>query len=412
VITAISPFPSVQRRYSAGPLLAEREQYLVHLLREGVDRKVLRCAAAYQLHIIRILELTELRIVSEGEIESAGKTWAEYTGPLRFRQYVPGAPETFVRIAKAWLDFHGMLAPPPPPPFHGLLGKFMIFLRGARGLSPSTVTGYTERMKRFMFWFAEQNVEFALVSIHHVDSYLAMRRAEGRSVRGMAGHCQALRSFFGFAETQGWCRSGIPLGIKSPRIPKFDRLAKGPTWREVRKILKSADGETPLLLRSKAVLLLLSIYGLRSSEVSGLRLSDFDWRSETLTVRRAKRGGVQQYPIQVEVGEAVLAYLQRGRPRCSSRLVFVTMVRPYGPLPGSTMWTTVSGRMQALGIELPHKGPHALRHSCATRLLKKGSSLKEIADFLGHRDTKTVSIYAQFDNASLRKVAAVSLKGL
>jgi integrase/recombinase XerD len=412
VVIAISPFPSVQRRYLAGPLLAEREQYLVHLLREGVDRKVLRCAAAYQLHIIRILELSELRVVSETEIQSAGKTWAEYTGPLRFRQYVPGAPGTFVRIARAWLQFHGKLAPPPLAPFQELVAKFTETLRNARGLSPSTVFGYTERVRRFMLWFSGRNIDFAKVSIHDVDEYLALRRAEGRSVRGQACHCQALRSFFGFAETQGWCRLGIPLGIKSPRIPKFDRLAKGPSWTEVRKILKSADGDTPMLLRSKAILLLLSIYGLRSSEVSGLRLSDFDWRNETLTVRRAKRGGVQQYPIQYEVGEAVLAYLQRGRPRCASRLVFVTAVRPHGRLPGSTMWVTVNDRVQALGIELPHRGPHALRHSCATRLLKKGSSLKEIADFLGHRNTKTVSIYAQFDNVSLRKVAAVSLRGL
>lgn len=412
MITAISPFPSVQRRYLAGPLLAEREQYLVHLLREGVDRKVLRCAAAYQLHIIRILELNELRIVSETEFQAAGKAWAEYKGPLRFRQYVPGAPGTFVRIARAWLQFHGKLAPPPPAPFHELIAKFTANLRNARGLSPSTVFGYTERVKRFMLCFSERTGDFSTVSIHDVDGYLAMRRAEGRSVRGLACHCQALRSFFGFAETQGWCRLGIPLGIKSPRIPKFDRLAKGPSWTDVRKILKSANGETPMLLRSKAILLLLSIYGLRSSEVSGLRLSDFDWRSETLTVRRAKRGGVQQYPIQYEVGEAVLAYLQRGRPRCSSRLVFVTAVRPHGQLPGSAMWVTVSDRIRGLEIELPHKGPHALRHSCATQLLKKGSSLKEIADFLGHRDTKTVSIYAQFDNVSLRKVAAVSLRGL
>ena len=328
MITAISPFPSVQRRYEAGPLLAERDQYLVHLLREGVNRKVLRCTAAYQLQIIRVMELAELRVVSEAEIHLAGKMWAADTGPLRLRQYVPGVPGTFVRIARAWLHFHGKLAPPPSPAFHDLVLKFAVNLRVARGLSPSTVTGYTERVKRFMHWFSERNIEFAAVSIHDVDSYLAMRRAEGGSVRGVVGHCQALRSFFGFAEAQGWCRSGIPFGIKSPRIPKFDRSVRGPSWTEVRKILTTANGETPLLLRSKAILLLLSIYGLRSSEVSGLRLSDFDWRSETLTVRRAKRGGVQQYPIQYEVGEAVLAYLQRGRPRCSSRLVFVSLFRP------------------------------------------------------------------------------------
>jgi integrase/recombinase XerD len=412
MIVSISPFPSVQRRHQAGPLLAEREQYLSHLLREGVNRKVVRCNAAYLLHIIRILQLNELRMVSEAEIDVAGKTWAEYTGPLRFRQYVPGAPGTFVRIAKLWLQFHGKLIPLPPCPFHDLIAKFSTAMRVDRGLAASSVIGYTERAQRFLIWFSQRNIAFSLVSIHDVDDYLAMRRMERRSLRGIAAHCQALRSFFGFAETQGWCRAGIPLGIKSPRIQKFDCVPKGPTWTEVRKILKTADGETPLQLRSKAILLLLSVYGLRSSEVAGLRLSDFDWRNEKLTVRRAKRGGIQHFPIQYEIGEAVLAYLQYGRPQCASRLVFVTAVRPHGPLPPSSIWVTVSKPMKALGINLPHRGPHALRHFCATRLLQKGCPLKEIAEFLGHRNTKTVSVYARFDELSLRRVAAFSLQGL
>ena len=177
-------------------------------------------------------------------------------------------------------------------------------MRLARGLSLSSVSGYTERVKRFLLWFSERSADLASVSIHDVDDYLAMRRAEKRSARGLAAHCQALRNFFGFAETQGWCMAGIPLGIKSPRLRKFDCVPKGPSWAEVRRLIKTANGDAPLQLRSKAFLLLLSIYGLRSSEISGLRLSDFDWRSETFTVRRAKRGGIQQFPIQYEVGEA------------------------------------------------------------------------------------------------------------
>jgi integrase/recombinase XerD len=80
---------------------------------------------------------------------------------------------------------------------------------------------------------------------------------------------------------------------------------------------------TPAELRACALFLLFSIYGLRSSEVAGLRLEDFDWRNETFTVRRAKRGGIQQYPIQYEVGEAILKYLQHGRPQSSCRHVFL-----------------------------------------------------------------------------------------
>jgi integrase/recombinase XerD len=130
------------------------------------------------------------------------------------------------------------------------------------------------------------------------------------------------------------------------------------------------------------------------------------------TVRRAKRGGVQQYPIQYEVGEAILNYLQKARPRVDDRHVFLGERRPWGPLLQTSVWRTVSRRLRRLGIELRHMGPHALRHACATRLLQKGSSLKEIADFMGHRNAKSVSIYAKCDIATLRKVAAFRLGGL
>src|SRR5215470_17525315 len=61
------------------------------------------------------------------------------------------------------------------------------------------------------------------------------------------------------------------------------------------------------------------------------------------------------------------------------------------------MWAVVRHRFDALGIRSKGRGPHALRHACATHLLKKGTPLKDIADFLGHRNAKAVGIYAKFD---------------
>lgn len=76
------------------------------------------------------------------------------------------------------------------------------------------------------------------------------------------------------------------------------------------------------------------------------------------------------------------------------------------------MYSTVKRRFKALGIESKGRGPHAPRHACATHLLKTGTPLKDIADFLGHRDTRLVGLYAKFDTRSLRKVAAFKLRGL
>ena len=143
-----------------------------------------------------------------------------------------------------------------------------------------------------------------------------------------------------------------------------------------------------------------------------LRLSDFDWRDERFSVQRAKRGGVQHYPIQYEVGEAILQYLKRGRPRCPCRHIFVTLHPPYRPVTASSLWQITSRRFRQLGIDSHRQGPHALRHACATHLLRKGTSLKQIAEFLGHRDSRSVGIYAKYDTRSLRRVADFRLTGL
>jgi site-specific recombinase XerD len=58
------------------------------------------------------------------------------------------------------------------------------------------------------------------------------------------------------------------------------------------------------------------------------------------------------------------------------------------------MWQMTSRRMRRLGIVSAHQGPHALRHACATHSLRKGTSLKEIADFLGHHDSMSIGMNA------------------
>jgi integrase/recombinase XerD len=371
-----------------------------------------RNTAAYLVHVVRVMNMNSMRIIPQREIEVAGQSWATYEGPLRKKVSPRGSPRVFVQVAQKWLRFHEQLATPPPNRFHRVIVEFIDAMRSARGLAPDTVRGYSSRAFGFLKWFGERHENLETVSLLDVDEFLASKRQEGWSVRSMASQCQALRSFFRYAEIRGWCAPRLALGIRSPRIPKYDGRPKAPTWAEVRRLLDSASGSSPSDLRAKAILLLFAIYGLRSSEVSGLQLSDFDWRNETFSVRRAKRGGVQQYPIQYEVGDAIIQYLQKGRKRCSSRHVFLSKYPPHGRIGAGPMWQIVGKRMQKLGIELEHVGPHSLRHACATRLLQKGASLREIADFLGHRNIKSIGIYARYDIRSLRKVAAFSLAGV
>jgi integrase/recombinase XerD len=403
-----------RRRHRVAPLLKEREQYLSHLLQRGTSQHRVRSVAAYLIHIIRLMELTTLRRVDLEEIKQAGECWATYRGPHRRRRAGRTAAFCFTNVAKNWFRFHGQLAVPPAPPrpFHELIRDFVEFMRSAQGLSPDTIRGYSSRAGIFLAWLATRHNSLSSVSMNDVDEFLARKARDGWGPGTLVAQCQALRAFFCHAGIRGWCAPGIARGIRSPAVPKYDGLGRGPTWKDVRQLLQSTKGSKPATLRARAILSLCSIYALRSSEIARLRLSDFDWRDETFAVQRSKRGGIQHYPIQYEVGEAILRYLRSGRPRCSCRHVFVTLRPPYRPLQSSSLWQIVSRRIKQLGIASRYKGPHALRHACATHLLNKGTSLKEIADFLGHRDSRSIGIYAKYDTRSLRKVAAFRLAGL
>jgi site-specific recombinase XerD len=250
------------------------------------------------------------------------------------------------------------------------------------------------------------------MQVKDVDEFLTFKAGHGWNRRSVAVAAQALRVFFRHAERRGWCRPGISDGIESPRLYVYEGLPEGPEWKDVQRLLRDVVGDGAYALRARAVLLLFIVYGLRSGEVSGLQLSDFDWRSETFVVNHSKRGGAQKYPLQREVGEAILAYLRRARPQSTCRSLFLTLNPPYRPLSTAALWDITSRRIRQAGISCRRHGPHSLRHACATHLLEQGASLKEIGDLLGHRDAASTGIYAKVHLKALRRVADIDLGGL
>lgn len=401
--------PNARSRHEAAPLWPERERYLLHLLRQGTSRQNVRSTASVLVQVVRLLELSAMRTVDCREIEAAARIWATEDDLHLTRKPGKKTFDVFCARARAWLRFHGKLTKDPPGPFTSLLNEFRNELKDVRGLAPDTVHGYINRSKNFLDWLPSTHESLSFVTVKDVDAYLDARRADGWRPITIKSSCQALRSLFKYGEMCGWCGSNLAKGISCPPIPKYQGAPKGPPWHEVRRLIRSTSGDDPADILARAIILLCSVYALRNSEVTRMRLEDLDWQQETLTVKRLKSGKIQQFPIQPEVGEAILRYLEEVRPRCACHNVFVTTRRPYRPILRTTLGAIVAKRMKQLHIQVGHLGPHSLRHACATRLLNTGSSLQDIADFLGHSDTKTVSIYSKLDLRSLSKVAAFSL---
>jgi site-specific recombinase XerD len=215
----------------------------------------------------------------------------------------------------------------------------------------------------------------------------------------------ALRSFFRFLRLRGDISTDLAAVV--PTVANW-RYATVPKWisqEDVEKLLRSCDQTTTTGQRNHAILLLLARLGLRSGEVANMTLDDINWETGEIKVGGKSRRQ-DRLPLPKDVGEALANYLYHGRPRCSTRRVFVRMRAPARGFADSTgIYSIVRRAFERAGLNPVHKGPHILRHSFATNMLRKGASLGEIGEVLRHRDLSTTQIYAKVDLEALRRIA-------
>lgn len=267
-------------------------------------------------------------------------------------------------------------------------------------------------METFLRNLVSQDRAFGKVTLADTDAFLASLRARNWCRVSLAKTVKTLRAFFRYAAQRGWCSEAIATGLIGPRLFRDEGLPVGPCWPDVQRLINSTKNNTPRDIRDNAILQLFAVYGLRSGEVAALRLEDLNWAQDRISLRRSKQRKSQEYPLLPSVGDAILRYLEQGRPRSSRREVFLTLRAPIGPLSAGAMYHLVSTRLRKLEISSQHRGPHALRHACAGHLVTHGVPLKEIGDHLGHRSAYATRTYAKVDLPGLRTVAQFNLGDL
>ncbi len=214
----------------------------------------------------------------------------------------------------------------------------------------------------------------------------------------------ALRSFFRYALAKRLIANDLASCVPAVAFWKRGSLPKGIPQNQVRRLLQSCDRRTPIGRRDYAILLLLARLGLRCHEIVIMALDDVDWDKGEMTVR-GKGSRHDRLPIPADVGKAIAAYLQRGRPSCATRRLFV---RAYAPHIGFTrspaIFEIARRAAERASLDPSVISPHRLRHSVATEMLRHGATLREISEILRHRHTDTTAIYAKVDLDALRQV--------
>lgn len=408
--------PCIVEKYRAAALSEQRSRYLRYLADSGARRSTLRTAAVDQLHLIQLIGLTEPMKLNVSHIDAAVQEWSWPGKPGGPGPAEPQTRQRFVNHSVQWLRFLDWLDEPDDEPLHSNTAEVTAYAKWAlevRGYSEQTVQSYCQMLDAFFCSLAPTDVPLSSLRISDVDRAIAAKADRSElSRRTIETYARRLRSFFRFAEDQGWCVPGISAAIATPRIYAGETIPTGLVRKDVLRLLATTEGDLAVDKRDRAILMLLIGYGLRSGELRGLQLDDLDWKQETLRVRRSKSGRTNLYPLSRGVGLAILRYLQEVRPSSSERTLFLTLLAPLRPLTRNALCKIFQKRVGQLGIVGGRLGPHALRHAAAQHLLDQGIPMKAIGDFLGHRNPASTAVYAKVDVQSLRKVADFNLGGL
>jgi integrase/recombinase XerD len=279
--------------------------------------------------------------------------------------------------------------------------------RRTRGLRDQTLHGY----ERFVRLFVRRvlggdPIDPTCITTSKLIEFVVSMR--GRFSPGsMKAVRTALRSFFRFLRFQGLGDERLEAAVPAVAHWRLSTLPRCLSDQQLGKVLISLDTSTPCGHRNRAIVLCLSTLGLRPREIAELRLEDIDWRAGTVHLRARKNRRGADLPLPCEAGRAIVAYLRKERPATQERRVFVqhAETRRGEPISSHAVTAVVARALRRADVEAPLASAYVFRHTLASHMVQRGSSLKEVADFLGHRCLDTTTIYAKLDLPALRDVA-------
>ena len=389
-------------QYITYPLYNERLSFLNHMQSLGMSFNRLREYAEMQLHIIDEFSLKEETIISELDLD---KTIIRLS-TVKAVKWI----KKFKTVSKGWLGYIGLLKHTlkEEPRDHNMIIDYIEWAKSMKGLSDGTLEGRYSMLKDFSF-FIQRKTDITHLNLSIIDEYLRYRYNAGCNKSTISHFTTIIREYVKFLNFKEICNVYIK-GIRHPKEYSLSTLPSAPSWNVVEKLLHFYDTSSKVGKRNTAIMALLAIYGMRTSEVLGLKLKDIDWEKRLLSSRHLKNGRVITISLAPYVYNLIIDYIMNGRNNTRNvEEVFMTDVMPYKSLTRSSIYQIVSNAYKGLGIpiNIKHIGGHSLRHACASHLINNGVSLKEIGDILGHRLLDTTRIYSKIDIVSLRKVSQI-----
>jgi site-specific recombinase XerD len=289
-------------------------------------------------------------------------------------------------------------------PADQLLEAFQEFMRldVAQGdASPETVRTYWGQVQAFVAWCEEERIEPSLASHDDLKAYRSALIEDDYARSTIAGRLNSVRRFYEMARARGFRHDNPAEGLKAPRdLSEGTARVKWLPLGAVQRLLDAPDATQATGIRDRAILLLLTVHGLRRMEVARLQIDDLDLEGLAISILGKGRKR-RRVPLVEETTAAIKAWLELRAGLAAPRetAVFVATHGGGNGGPGHAMSRRsinrlVDGYLEHLGLKRDGISCHALRHSYATLSLAAGARLDVISRTLGHASVTTTQVYA------------------
>ena len=203
------------------------------------------------------------------------------------------------------------------------------------------------------------------------------------------------------------------VGPKKKRrkiIPAFSET-------ELAAVINAIDKTTPTGKRDYAIILLATGTGLRGGDIANLKLTDVNWKTQSIGIVQGKTGKSLSIPISGQICNAVSDYILNGRPHTDYTNVFLRSRAPYTAFDnGKTLGQILDRACNRAGVEKKMgRRFHSLRRTFGTWLAAEEIQITTIAQMLGHVEMDSSAPYLSFNDAQMYSCAMgfsdIPLKG-
>ena len=281
-----------------------------------------------------------------------------------------------------------------------ILAEFEEYLLQVRGLAEATVTSYCSQVRPLV---RSVDADWASLTAEQVRAFID-DRAVAQPPRSVQVRINAVRALLRWLWSRRLISGPLHERVASMYAPAGPPVPRGLTASEVAELRASLSVDPVARLRDSALVVLMLRLGLRAGEAASLTLEDLNWRAGTVTVA-GKRGRVDELPLPVDVGRALVAYLRTARPAGTGhRQVFLSIDAPHVPIKATAVTTMVGDAMRRAGIAGPGAA-HRLRHTAAMGVIAAGGGLVEAGQLLRHSGVSATAVYARADVGALAVLA-------